>query len=67
MGEITDRAVLPDNVEPTRYELYLTPDLDRFIYDGKVVIDVVTKESTNRCAWCLFRETDVWSALGLGT
>ena len=61
MGEIADRAVLPDNVEPTRYKLYLTPDLAGFVYDGKVVIDVVTKEPTNRCVSCadFLRQTSV--------
>ena len=33
------REILPANVKPTHYDLTLEPDLTKFVYDGKVVIE----------------------------
>lgn len=35
------REVLPKNVKPTHYDLTLEPDFEKFIYEGKVVIEYV--------------------------
>jgi puromycin-sensitive aminopeptidase len=41
------RVLLPDTVLPTRYDLRLAPDLERFSYEGKVSILVEVAEATN--------------------
>jgi uncharacterized membrane protein len=33
-----ERQVLPNNVKPLHYDLELTPNLETFVYDGKVKI-----------------------------
>ncbi|XP_053201788.1 puromycin-sensitive aminopeptidase-like [Panonychus citri] len=38
---------LPRTVIPTLYKLELQPDLEKFVFSGKVDIDVSVKESTN--------------------
>ena len=44
----SERVLLPDNILPHRYKLHLAPDLERFIYDGHVDIDIKVKSSANR-------------------
>mmetsp|Transcript_71782 Transcript_71782/g.181103 ORF Transcript_71782/g.181103 Transcript_71782/m.181103 type:complete len:897 (+) Transcript_71782:97-2787(+) len=41
------RVLLPDAVLPSRYSLWLAPDLERFIFDGKATIEVDVHEATN--------------------
>lgn len=41
-----DRVVLPGHILPNRYDLHLAPDLERFTYDGKVIINVKVAEPT---------------------
>lgn len=33
------REVLPANVKPTHYDLTLEPDLEKFTYHGRVIIE----------------------------
>lgn len=33
-----ERQVLPDNVKPLHYDLELTPDLETFVYTGRVKV-----------------------------
>lgn len=42
-----DRETLPRSIVPVHYSLYLEPDLTRFIYTGRVKIDIEVIESTN--------------------
>jgi aminopeptidase 2 len=35
------REVLPTNVKPLHYDLTLEPDLEKFTYEGTVVIEYV--------------------------
>jgi aminopeptidase 2 len=37
------REVLPTNVKPLHYNLTLEPDFEKFTYEGKVVIECVSK------------------------
>mmetsp|Transcript_89966 Transcript_89966/g.162274 ORF Transcript_89966/g.162274 Transcript_89966/m.162274 type:complete len:905 (-) Transcript_89966:51-2765(-) len=46
-AKAADRVLLPDAVLPSRYEIRLTPDLERFVFDGKVRIHVDVHEATN--------------------
>lgn len=39
-----NREVLPTNVKPLHYDLTLEPDLEKFTFEGTVVIEYV-----NRC------------------
>ncbi|KAJ1658321.1 hypothetical protein IWQ61_002423 [Dispira simplex] len=41
------REVLPTNVKPTHYDLELTPDLDKLVFVGKVVVKLQVKEPTS--------------------
>lgn len=41
------RVLLPDAVLPLRYEIRLTPDLDRFVFDGSQRVFVEVHEATN--------------------
>eukprot|EP00934_Nitzschia_sp_Nitz4_P005668 Nitzschia sp. Nitz4//scaffold210_size37948//7957//10834//NITZ4_007687-RA/size37948-augustus-gene-0.25-mRNA-1//-1//CDS//3329541921//5658//frame0 len=41
------RVLLPDYVVPTRYDLKVTPDLEKFTFDGLVVIDMETSQSAS--------------------
>ncbi|MCJ1400616.1 Aminopeptidase 2 mitochondrial [Xylographa trunciseda] len=40
------REVLPTNVKPLHYDLTLEPDLEKFTFEGKVIIDLDVKEET---------------------
>ncbi|KAL6621851.1 aminopeptidase [Neocallimastix californiae] len=41
------RELLPTNVKPTHYQIFLFPDLEKFIFEGEVVIDLnVNNDST---------------------
>jgi len=33
------RELLPTNVKPTHYQIFLFPDLEKFIFEGEVVIE----------------------------
>lgn len=46
-SQSTDRIVLPDNVTPEHYDLYLEPDLNSFEFKGKVDIIVHVSKSTS--------------------
>lgn len=35
------REVLPTNVKPTHYDLTLEPDLEKFTFSGRVIIEYV--------------------------
>lgn len=37
------REVLPTNVKPTHYDLTLEPDLEKFTYEGEVIIEYVSR------------------------
>lgn len=41
------RVLLPDYVTPTKYDLKLTPDLQKFTFAGVVAIDLTTSESAS--------------------
>jgi len=41
------RVLLPDSVVPSRYEVKLTPDLERFAFDGVARIEVEVHEATS--------------------
>mmetsp|Transcript_115080 Transcript_115080/g.245862 ORF Transcript_115080/g.245862 Transcript_115080/m.245862 type:complete len:882 (+) Transcript_115080:55-2700(+) len=41
------RVLLPDAVEPLRYEIRLEPDLERFVFDGSEEITVDVQEATD--------------------
>jgi len=41
------RVLLPDAVLPIRYDLWLAPDLERFVFDAKATIEVDVHEATN--------------------
>lgn len=43
----TGRVLLPDAVLPSRYDLRLVPDLERFVFDGKARITVDVHEATS--------------------
>ena len=43
----SQRVQLPRNVRPLKYRLTLTPDLERFTFDGKETIDIEVSEPTN--------------------
>ncbi|CAK0819329.1 unnamed protein product, partial [Prorocentrum cordatum] len=43
----TGRVLLPDAVLPSRYDLRLAPDLERFVFDGKARITVDVREATS--------------------
>ncbi|PVV03393.1 hypothetical protein BB560_002131 [Smittium megazygosporum] len=42
-----DRVLLPINVRPDRYELSLTPDLDKLVYTGEVSIELSILNKTD--------------------
>mmetsp|Transcript_7913 Transcript_7913/g.17501 ORF Transcript_7913/g.17501 Transcript_7913/m.17501 type:complete len:891 (+) Transcript_7913:76-2748(+) len=41
------RVLLPDALLPSRYDLRLTPDLEKFVFDGKVTITVEVSEAVD--------------------
>lgn len=41
------RVLLPDLVLPSRYDLRLVPDLERFVFDGQLRMSVDVSEATN--------------------
>lgn len=41
------RELLPANVVPKHYDLILEPDLEKFTFDGKVVIDLDVEENSS--------------------
>ncbi|KAI8393668.1 aminopeptidase [Radiomyces spectabilis] len=41
-----DRQVLPTNVKPTHYDLTLSPDLQAFVFQGRVKVDLDVVEPT---------------------
>ncbi|RKP39469.1 peptidase family M1-domain-containing protein [Dimargaris cristalligena] len=42
-----DREVLPTNVRPIHYDLQLTPDLDKLVFDGTVAVKLEVLEATS--------------------
>ncbi|ORX60726.1 aminopeptidase [Hesseltinella vesiculosa] len=46
MSSSVERQVLPTNVKPTHYDLWLKPDLDAFVYDGRVQITLQGVEAS---------------------
>ena len=44
----TDVKKLPASVKPLRYAIDLTPDLDRFTFEGSVNIEIEVVEATPR-------------------
>jgi aminopeptidase N len=44
---ITVRQVLPDQVEPSRYDILITPEAAKLRFDGKVTIAITVKRATN--------------------
>ncbi|EFA82031.1 puromycin-sensitive aminopeptidase-like protein [Heterostelium album PN500] len=46
-GKNGDRLVLPSKVVPSRYQLHLSPDVVKFVFDGQVDIDLRVVEETN--------------------
>jgi len=42
-----DRDILPSNVRPTHYDLAISPNMDNFTFEGRVVINLDVKEATN--------------------
>mmetsp|Transcript_86918 Transcript_86918/g.190909 ORF Transcript_86918/g.190909 Transcript_86918/m.190909 type:complete len:893 (-) Transcript_86918:215-2893(-) len=40
------RVLLPNLVQPTRYEVKLTPDLDQYVFDGQQSVEVEVQEAT---------------------
>ena len=43
-----ERVLLPADVYPTRYDITLKPDLERFTFDGSETIDIEVKSATRR-------------------
>jgi len=44
---MVERVLLPSNVVPSKYAIDVTPDLERFVFDGTVAIEVdVSAETT---------------------
>ncbi|KAJ2549967.1 hypothetical protein EV175_004244 [Coemansia sp. RSA 1933] len=43
-----ERELLPTNVTPTHYDLFLAPDLDKLTYTGKVGIKLRINEATDK-------------------
>ncbi|KAJ1956962.1 Aminopeptidase 2 mitochondrial, partial [Dipsacomyces acuminosporus] len=43
-----ERELLPTNVTPVHYDLFLAPDLDAFTYTGHVSIKVRINDSTDK-------------------
>ncbi|KAI8059621.1 peptidase family M1-domain-containing protein [Gongronella butleri] len=41
-----ERQVLPSNVKPTHYDVWLNPDLETFVFDGRVKITVQGVQAT---------------------
>ena len=41
-----ERVLLPEDVSPKRYDITLTPDLDRFTFSGSESVDVEVKTAT---------------------
>ena len=42
-----NRVLLPDAVTPSKYTLSLSPDLEKFTFDGEVSIAVNVSNATN--------------------
>ena len=42
-----DAVVLPENVRPVHYQITLQPDMEKFTFDGLVLIDIGVKEATS--------------------
>jgi hypothetical protein len=36
--DVNERIVLPKNVRPVHYDLEIKPDMEKFVFDGKVSI-----------------------------
>lgn len=36
--DVNDRVVLPTNVKQLHYDLQLKPDMEKFVFDGKVTV-----------------------------
>ena len=43
-----ERVLLPADVYPTRYDITLKPDLERFTFDGSETVDIEVKSATRR-------------------
>ena len=43
-----ERVLLPDDVEPRRYDITLRPDLERFTFGGSETVDIDVKSATRR-------------------
>lgn len=46
MKKISKNARLSSDVVPTRYEISLTPDLEKFVFDGEEIVHLTLKKST---------------------
>ncbi|KAI1345242.1 peptidase family M1-domain-containing protein [Xylariaceae sp. FL0016] len=55
------RELLPTNVIPTHYDVTLEPDFEKFVFNGKVVIDFDVREETKSIALHTL-EIDIHSA-----
>lgn len=42
------RLILPNNVVPKHYNLFIEPDLSKYTYNGKVGIDLEVRQPTNK-------------------
>lgn len=51
------RLVLPDNVIPKHYKLFLEPDLSKYTYKGNVGIDLEVQRPTNKLSLNAFELT----------
>merc|ERR1719498_2264648 len=58
---VGERVVLPAAVKPERYELRLTPDLEKFVFDGELKLHVSVSEPTHD-VWLHMKELAVRSA-----
>ena len=36
--DVNERVVLPTNVKPVHYDLELHPDMEKFVFEGKVAV-----------------------------
>ncbi|KAI8896059.1 peptidase family M1-domain-containing protein [Globomyces pollinis-pini] len=43
----TNRIILPKNIKPSHYTLCITPNLESFVFEGKVTIEVSILEDSN--------------------
>ncbi|HVT01158.1 MAG TPA: M1 family metallopeptidase, partial [Patescibacteria group bacterium] len=47
MAKKIEEVLLPNDIIPTKYNIHLTPDLEKFIFEGSETIDIKIKKPVN--------------------